>query len=683
MPKARQTCTRCSMRRQKCDRRAPCSRCVTNKEGHLCTTEWTDGYNPNVHRKYPRKDSAPSEAPNPKWPTTPLSDHGTPAQAQAQAQARPNAGHAPETSLDFITFGRSDFSDVSIGNLLSDKEAYNARNQALMNQALNQNAIQDESAIPAGGFSPAARAVEVYHLRSLLPKKPQALQLVDYHQKYMLYWSGGIYHGPSFRTSLLEAYGQSDTLEPSGLDWRWTALLFSIMSASVIASTDECSSSWGIAYADKLRLAKAYGTATITSLIMGDFAANFHIYSIQAIINLHTSEHLVGSAKEFVVFQNAAIAIARGIGLHRLGPHPDDGKVSLTAEQKNALIQREMGRRVWYALVSQDWLCTTSQGLYTIQPRHFTTIRPGHFDEETMAPLPESAPVLTQHTGYLNDVALTLVHFQDEIHEAQDITTKYNVVLKYDMKMREMNSEKLPKILSPRTPFNPEWPKWMGWARRLHQTSCYHKIIMLHQAFLNRSFKDSPQFAYSRWACADAAKTIIEAMSDERDKEEPQWWVEQAFLVTAGITLAIDLFYKLGRKSEEAEYQMWIEKAISKLQTWPLSSLATHGVRLISSLIAERTKKISSQQSVVPPVSSVAAPSFHSNPTPTSLPAQALQGLTPVTDPTIVGEGWVPSQTDVDLMGFEDLMDTLPMEAGLDNNMFFESMLSLANSQLF
>ena len=69
--------------------------------------------------------------------------------------------------------------------------------------------------------------------------------------------------------------------------------------------------------ADKVRLARSWGNATITCLVLGDFASNFHIYSVQAILNLHTSEHLVGSAKEFVVYQSAAVAIARGIGLHR------------------------------------------------------------------------------------------------------------------------------------------------------------------------------------------------------------------------------------------------------------------------------------------------------------------------------------------------------------------------------
>ena len=53
MPKARETCTRCSMRRQKCDRTLPCRRCVAAGVASSCTLTWKDGYDPFVHRQYP------------------------------------------------------------------------------------------------------------------------------------------------------------------------------------------------------------------------------------------------------------------------------------------------------------------------------------------------------------------------------------------------------------------------------------------------------------------------------------------------------------------------------------------------------------------------------------------------------------------------------------------------------
>ncbi|KAF1942168.1 hypothetical protein EJ02DRAFT_422406 [Clathrospora elynae] len=40
------------------------------------------------------------------------------------------------------------------------------------------------------------------------------------------------------------------------------------------------------------------------------------------------------------------------------------------------------------------------------------------------------------------------------------------------------------------------------------------------------------QYTYSRWACATAANNIIHLYST-RAPEEPQWWVEQAFVVSS------------------------------------------------------------------------------------------------------------------------------------------------------
>lgn len=89
MPKQRQTCTRCSQRRQKCDRKAPCTRCVQNGEGHVCTTKWLDGYNPSVHRKYPRKSS-----PIVSWQSTALSDTSS-SGLQPTEQSTPESPRLP------------------------------------------------------------------------------------------------------------------------------------------------------------------------------------------------------------------------------------------------------------------------------------------------------------------------------------------------------------------------------------------------------------------------------------------------------------------------------------------------------------------------------------------------------------------------------------------------------------
>ncbi|KAH7402463.1 hypothetical protein BKA66DRAFT_404581 [Pyrenochaeta sp. MPI-SDFR-AT-0127] len=341
MPKTRQTCTRCSQRRQKCDRKAPCTRCVQNSEGHLCTTKWVEGYDPSVHRKYPRKVSStvswPSAASSSETgstldasPSGPLSTN-QPHSAGQGLSSHPLTPIADQNQTHGVSSWPPKIPDISIVALLSEKDQQ--AQQSLFNQrftlAQSKGVLRDGPAI-ASYLSPGARSIEIQYVQSLLPSKTKVIQIVEYYEQYrLLYWTGGLYHGPSFRKKLLNAYGSSDTLDLQSLDWRWNALLFSILSSGIIGSSEAMSVSWGFGIDEKVRFAREWGAATVTCLNMGNFMSQYHINSVQAIY---------------------------GLGLHRLGPHPDDNRIlDLNQEQKEALIEREIGRRTWYAATSQEW----------------------------------------------------------------------------------------------------------------------------------------------------------------------------------------------------------------------------------------------------------------------------------------------------------------------------------------
>lgn len=123
-------------------------------------------------------------------------------------------------------------------------------------------------------------------------------------------------------------------------DWLWSALLFSLLAASMIGSHENVSQSWGYSNAEKLRLSQIWGNSSVSCLHLGDYASKHHIYSIQAIFNMHASEHLVGSTKEWAVYQAAAIVIARGLGLHKWVTLPLSDKQGLTTKQTQSASRR-------------------------------------------------------------------------------------------------------------------------------------------------------------------------------------------------------------------------------------------------------------------------------------------------------------------------------------------------------
>ncbi|KAF2132033.1 hypothetical protein P153DRAFT_354686 [Dothidotthia symphoricarpi CBS 119687] len=719
MPKQRQTCTRCSQRRQKCDRKSPCTRCILNDERDLCTTKWVHGYNPSVHRKYPRRqdlegqDQSPQSAASSRetssslgpplqnaqptiqhWPLLPsgtqnLPSHVLPQSATSAPGRGPPQAFTPSSVEEFSVGGEKPL-DIGIGAILSEKDSP-AQDTGLSYQDPRYMQTKRIPINAPGGFSTcyssAAAVVEIQYLQSILPSKENVIRITNYYEQCMLYWINGIYHGPSFRRELNEAYDSSDQLNLSSLDWRWTALLFAILSSGIIGCPEDVSDEWGFPGDDKVKRAREWGGATVACLNLGNYTSQYHIHSVHAIYILHAYEHLAGSTNQWIALRSVASIIAKGLGLHRLGPHPDDEQTSgLSPEQKQALIDREIGRRTWYTITTQDWLITVSQGTHNtaIQKNHFTTSRPRLFDDKTMTLTSDSTPALAHIGNFFFDNASGLLNFFTAMSDVQDEddATRYGVVVKYDGDFRADNLENMPICLSHRTPINPAWPCWTKWARRMYQSAYNHNIIMIHQTFLSKSFKE-PRYTYSRWASTNAAKIII-GLYTTREPDEPQLWVEQAFVVTAGICLGIDLFHRSDRDSETQEYYACVHKAIDYLGLFPTSSVATHGRRLLTSLIQKYMKIIEEARSNSQTIHDRSFPDMSSAPPDMSLAGVAGMASTlpsnldvhPANDET------VPFHLDTNMLDFdfEDIM--CGIQDSMDYNPFLDSMLSMATGQL-
>lgn len=609
---------------------------------------------------------------------------------QAELLSGPLSAVGPEA----LSAGASAFPEITIGALISEKDVstptlLDRESKGIETPETPFHAKIVTAANSMGCFSPAARAVESGQMQSLMPPIDKIVQMINYHEEFLTYWGGGLYHGPTLRKQLQKACTATGKIDLQTVDWRWTALLFSVLSSALIGSPEGTSLEWGFTIEEKVRLSRLWGTATVTCLNLGDYTSQYNLYSVQAIFNLHGFEHLVGSSNQWAALRSVAMVIARGLGLHRLGPHPDDQKLPyLNEDQKAAFIEREIGRRVWYAAATQEWLCSSSQSFpgYNVQRKHFTTTKPAIFDEETIMPVEDGTPTFAVVGNYFFDYAYLLLRFGDEMLDADnaDEQTKYNLILRWDGELRANYAETIPKCLSHRTPIQPHWPKWVSWARRLHEASCSHKIIMIHQTFLNASFKDV-RYTYSRWACATAARHVL-SLYPKREPDEPQFWVEQAFSITAGICLILDLFHRTEVNAEAQEYLACVKRAVVYLASFPTSSVANHGVRVLTSLLQEYTKKVETAKSTQ---------SRPNPPPPTTQAPQARQrfdnaslGEAASMTPNMPSNSGIPLPNpneafnfDIDMMEFEDLLDILPTEVGVDGNAFYDSMLSATNGQ--
>ena len=198
------------------------SRCIQNKEPHLCTTIWKEGYNPSVHRRYPRKPSSvgiSESSSSLHEPSLGGLEDEPPSTATDDIPARAPPVTGPELSR---------FLDITIDSLLTEKDGSFSQS-AILNQSIEHvksaGAQIDGSNRVANFSSPVAKATEVQQLQKLIPSKNVVMTITDYYEKHMLYWMGGLYYAPALREELLQAYGWSETLNLSNLDWRWTSLI--------------------------------------------------------------------------------------------------------------------------------------------------------------------------------------------------------------------------------------------------------------------------------------------------------------------------------------------------------------------------------------------------------------------------------------------------------------------------
>lgn len=141
-----------------------------------------------------------------------------PAQGQSQANLLPER----------FKIGESRVLDISIGSLLNEKDEPTPH-PTIFDQGVNfvksHGTVRNEPWRSPSCFSPAAKTAEVQYLQSLLPDRDELLTIIDYYSECMLYWIGGLYHGPTFRQQVLKRFGASSTMDLNDVDWRWMALM--------------------------------------------------------------------------------------------------------------------------------------------------------------------------------------------------------------------------------------------------------------------------------------------------------------------------------------------------------------------------------------------------------------------------------------------------------------------------
>ncbi|KAH7393562.1 hypothetical protein BKA64DRAFT_90903 [Cadophora sp. MPI-SDFR-AT-0126] len=491
------------------------------------------------------------------------------------------------TVLEFLAWGRLKESNLTSGirnpSIVHDPSLNQEQDILQTAQAWGNS----PSSVP-GGIIPV-ETMQISQIQAMLPTKMQVYLLFEYHADWLLFMHCS-FHVPTFRRELDQFYDEDQgviSITSAGL--QWAALLFAIICGSMTSAQAAEVLKWGFHQEEQSNLAKHWYQASIECLNAARYQQYHSLYGVQAIASSTICAHILGFSNSQSVLLASAVRIAQSLGLHRLKKSrraTNESQGDDIAEK----VQKEVGRRLWQQLATQDWFSVPFSETYCINPLHFTSKAPRHCDEDTMETIHASHPAITTYGNFLFRVAALMPALQDRSSEAHNLDAKYEHVLRFDKLMRELVIAQLPPCLNSQTQLDPMWPHWVAVARRCLTITSAHKIIMIHRRFLGMSFHDK-KFAFTRRTCLAAAKTIINELKQDLPEQSPTLWTTQAFSVAAAIILSLDNFNRHQPARESEEHRQLITDTISILsKSIPISSIAARGTRLLTDLLAEERR---------------------------------------------------------------------------------------------
>lgn len=321
------------------------------------------------------------------------------------------------------------------------------------------NFSQNEGASLTDYLAESTKCAQLDILEALLPSRDHINQLVGYHNNSLL-WYHGSYSSKVFSDDLQVFFTEyGGDIRHQNLNLQWLALLFAIMTGSMTCASEHTRRVWGFSDSEKAPLSLQWYSATVTCLNMAKYIDVHTIYSVQAIATLTISAHILGNSNSQSVLLASAGRIAQSLGLHNLGSEP----ATATVEQRR---KREAGKRVFCQLCTQDWFSIPFSESYSLNPRFFSTVKPLNCDDDDMIIRPLSTPTQASYCNFLYDIAALMPQLQDAMAGCNTLFTKYEQVLKYDEKMRNLATASMPTFLSNNAPVSAEWPSYVNWARR-------------------------------------------------------------------------------------------------------------------------------------------------------------------------------------------------------------------------
>nr|XP_031863734.1 uncharacterized protein CI109_000986 [Kwoniella shandongensis]KAA5530806.1 hypothetical protein CI109_000986 [Kwoniella shandongensis] len=439
-------------------------------------------------------------------------------------------------------------------------------------------------------------------LMRALPQRAQADALLRIYLE-RVEWIHHPLHIPTFLARYNKFWAMDSAHRQQSVHSRWLALLYMTLCLGDHFSDEELTT-------DPTMEGRLL-IACEDSLAHSDFLDQPSTETIQTIIcmNLYlNNKNRVSAARSLL---GTAIKMAITIGMSRI---PDE----TTVNDPDGAIERELGRRLWWSLVSQDaYTASTSGFTYLVNLSHSTTSIFANVDDEDIrgGSAYHSKPIneITTSTYHIAkiDFALVVRRFIDAIN-ANFPDASYEDIMDLDGRFRQVY-QGLPTQLRPDLP-QPFDISFAGSRRYLVEQrifmgiTLHNRVMRLHRAYMVRGY-DDPRYAYSTKVCLESAYALLDLV-----RQSPQtlcrWWVVLVHVWTGGLIISADLVRGSREETTRQRQRDGVKLAIALLEPISRTSpVALRGVKVLKSLLNQ--VKHTENRKRKRPVASSSEPSPH------------------------------------------------------------------------
>lgn len=389
---------------------------------------------------------------------------------------------------------------------------------------------------------------------ALLPSR--ALEYVLTFAKDVIAWQHACIHIPTFQRECDAFLSLQEEERWTWTNPLWLALFFVVQSIAVHQmSANDVENIIG---PSERPFPEILLNAAVKCLGIGRYLSEPSLFTCQALTILCVTGHNVADSNLLSTYLAVGIKTAQMLNLHHLANESALVEARLQAEGgevkddspewTSKIIRLEVGKRIWWSLVQQEYLALPFCGTSMVNPRHHDTPFPANVHDDDLdrghlrLQYDESDLTYVQKLRVTAKMAQIVYTFFDQLPNRQTSGARLeDHVQPYESQLLQLLPLSQPRSTNPALKFGLALKRYIN-------IGVSHKILVLHRAFCSlKPPPSSAQIQLSQTRCLEAARQVLEHVRSIKPSGRPEgqvgaMWTISYQAVAAAMVIILNHF---------------------------------------------------------------------------------------------------------------------------------------------